>query len=402
MTHHIDDAGETLTAELLAIHPDARDLIYTAADATRRTALIGGPELSVIVPIRNEALNIRPLVEALHRALTFIDWEVIFVDDDSADGTIPLLRRVGAEDHRVRLLHRIGRRGLSSACIEGIQASTAPYVAIMDGDMQHDEALLPRMLETLMTEPFDVVVGSRYVAGGGVGDWDSTRVGISNVATRLSRLVLHTPITDPMSGFFMMRREAFDGAVRRLSAISFKILVDVLVSSAVPLRVKELPYEFRQRHAGESKLDSQVVVEYLLLLADKMIGRFIPIRFLLFSIVGTIGLFAHLTVLWLCLGLIGLPFIAAQSLATGIAMIGNFTLNNLFTYRDRRLKGWKFLRGLASFAAVCSFGAVANIGIATFLYGTPNTGWLLAGIAGAAMNSVWNYAVSSVVTWKRT
>ena len=360
-----------------------------------------GAELTLVVPTRNERDNIAPLVDRLRQVLAGTAWEVIFADDDSTDGTIDEVRRLARLDARVRLLHRIGRRGLASACIEGIQASAAPYVGVMDADLQHDEALLPQMLAVLQGEPIDLVIGSRYVAGGGVGEWDSTRASISGVATRLGRLVLKAEVADPMSGFFMMRRDAFDGAVRGLSALGFKILVDLLASSPKPLRIKELPYQFRPRVAGESKLDAQVAWEFLMLLADKLVGHIVPIRFLLFSIVGVIGVGAHLAVLWLALNAAQLDFAISQALATGTAMVGNFTLNNIFTYSDRRLAGWGFLRGLLSFAAICSVGAVANVGVASFLFGTQHSSWWFAGVAGAAMSSVWNYAVSSVVTWKR-
>jgi dolichol-phosphate mannosyltransferase len=360
-----------------------------------------GAELTLVVPTRNECDNIAPLVERLRHVLAGIAWEVIFADDDSTDGTIAEVTRLARLDRRVRLLHRIGRRGLASACIEGVQASAAPYIGIMDADLQHDEAILPQMLAVLRGEKVDLVVGSRYVAGGGVGEWDATRANISNMATRLGRLVLKADIADPMSGFFMMRREAFDGAVRNLSAMGFKILVDLLASSPTPLRIKELPYHFRPRVAGESKLDTQVVWEFLMLLADKMVGHIIPIRFMLFSIIGVIGLGAHLVVLWLALNLVHLDFPIGQGLATATAMVGNFTLNNLFTYSDRRLRGWRFFQGLASFAVICGVGAAANIGVAAFLFDSQHSSWWFAGVAGAAMSSVWNYAVSSVVTWKR-
>jgi len=360
-----------------------------------------GPELSVIVPTRNERENIRPLFDRLSRVLSGLDWEAIFVDDDSTDGTIAELHRLAQADRRARIVHRIGRRGLASACIEGIQASTAPYAAVIDADLQHDEALLPRMLATLKSEPIDIVVGSRYIEGGGVGGWDRKRASISGLATRLGRLVLRVGIADPMSGFFMVRREAFDGAVRQMSALGFKILIDLLASSTVPLRVRELPYQFRPRVAGESKLDSQVAWEYLMLLADKLVGHILPVRFILFSLVGLVGLGAHLAVLGLAYNVIGLEFALSQAIATITAMIGNFTLNNFFTYSDRRLVGWGFLRGLVSFGLICGVGAIANVGIAAFLLGREHASWWLAGVAGAAMSSVWNYAVSSVITWKR-
>jgi dolichol-phosphate mannosyltransferase len=360
-----------------------------------------GAELTLVVPTRNECLNIEPLVERLRVVLAGVAWEVIFADDDSTDGTIAEVTRLARLDRRVRLLHRIGRRGLASACIEGVQASAAPFIGIMDADLQHDEALLPQMLAVLKDEDIDLVVGSRYVSGGGVGEWNATRANISDIATRLGRLVLKADVADPMSGFFMMRRDAFDGAVRNLSAMGFKILVDLLASSPTPLRIKELPYQFRPRVAGESKLDTLVAWEFLMLLADKLVGHIVPIRFILFSAVGVIGLGAHLVVLWLALNLAHLDFSIGQGLATGTAMVGNFTLNNLFTYSDRRLRGWHFLQGLVSFTLICSVGAAANIGVASYLFGSQHSSWWFAGVAGAAMSSVWNYAVSSVVTWKR-
>jgi dolichol-phosphate mannosyltransferase len=359
-----------------------------------------GAELTVVIPTLNERQNIAVLVEKLREVLREIHWEVIFVDDDSRDGTRAAVSELARADRRVRLLHRIGRRGLASACVEGVQTSTAPYIAIMDADLQHDETLLPRMLETLKSEPLDVVVGSRYVAGGDIGGWDSRRAGMSRLATRLGQLIFKGEVADPMSGYFMLRREAFDESVRRLSAVGFKILIDLLASAERPLRVKELPYRFRPRVAGESKLDSLVAWEYVVLVADKTVGRFVPVRFILFGLIGLLGLGLHLIVLWLGLNVAAVPFASAQAIATGTAMVGNYTLNNWLTYRDRRLKGWRFVRGLISFVLICSIGAVANVGLASFLFGNGRSSWWLAGIAGAAMSSVWNYAVSAVFTWR--
>jgi dolichol-phosphate mannosyltransferase len=354
------------------------------------------------VPTRNEHDNVRPVYEALCRTLEGINWEAIFVDDDSQDGTPEAVCRLAGVDRRVRCIQRIGRRGLASACVEGILASSASYVAVMDADLQHDERLLPHMLKTLKTEPtVDAVVGSRYVEHGGIGSWSRHRRWLSSVATRIARSILRVPIADPMSGFFMVRREAFQGAVRRLSGIGFKILLDLLASSPRPLQVKEIPFHFRERYAGESKFDPLIGWEYLMLLADKVIGHIIPTRFLVFGLVGGLGLVVHLAILWLCLNPLGLTFELSQAMATGVAMIGNFTLNNWLTYHDRRLTGWKFVRGLVSFALICSFGALANVGIASLLFTQQHSLWWVAGIAGAAISSVWNYAVTSTFTWRK-
>jgi dolichol-phosphate mannosyltransferase len=378
------------------------DLPATAAAPTHeaRGATTPGPELTIVVPTRNEHDNVRPVYDALCRALLGIDWEAIFVDDDSEDGTAEAVCRLANFDRRVRCIQRIGRRGLASACVEGILASAAPNVAVMDADLQHDEQLLRRMLYILKTEPMvDAVVGSRYVEHGSIGVWSRHRARLSSVATRVGRSILRVPIADPMSGFFMVRREVFQKSARRLSSIGFKILLDILASSPRPLQVKEIPFHFRNRHAGESKFDALIGWEYLMLLADKIIGHIVPIRFILFALIGGLGLFVHLAVLWFCLNPMQLSFELSQATATGVAIIGNFTLNNWLTYHDRRLTGWRFVGGLLSFALICSFGAVANVGIATLLFSQQHLFWWVAGIAGAAMSLVWNYAVTSALTW---
>ena len=360
---------------------------------------MAAPELCVVIPVLNERDNIAPMVARLQAVLAGIDWEVMFVDDDSADGTRTAVRAAAAAEPRVRLLHRIGRRGLASAFIEGAQASLATNIAALDGDLQHDETLLPKMLAVLRDGRADVVIGSRHAEGGGMGDFAAARVGMSNFATLLARPLLRTPVSDPMSGFFMLPRDVFDRAVRRLSAMGFKILLDILASLPEPPRVVELPYEFRSRQHGESKLDAGVLRDYLLLIVDKLIGHILPVRFVLFAGVGAVGIAAHLLVLRL--GLTVLDFSAAQTLATAVAILGNFLLNNTFTFRDRRLRGWRFATGLATFAAISAVGAVANVNVAALLFGPAHSGWLLAGMGGAAMSLVWNYAVSSAVTWRR-
>lgn len=359
------------------------------------------PELTVVVPTFNEAGNLAAVVAEVEQALAGVDWELLFVDDDSPDGTADRAREMAQRDRRVRCLQRIGRRGLASACIEGMLASSAPYVAVMDGDLQHDPALLPAMLETLRGGGTDIVIGSRHVVGGGVGDLSSQRQGISRLATRLSRAVLKVDLSDPMSGFFMLARPALMDCLRHgVSAIGYKILVDLFASAPRPLRFAELPYTFRARQAGHSKLDSKVVWDYLMLLADKLFGRFVPVRFLAFSAVGGLGVGVHLTVLWLAFRGLGMDFVAAQALATLVAMGFNYVLNNSLTYRDRRRRGWRFFTGWLSFVLACSVGAFANVGIAAYLFDR-QTFWLLSALSGVLVGAVWNYAVTSVYTWRK-
>ena len=361
----------------------------------------GVAELAIIIPTLNEAGNIDPLLARLDRVLAGIAWEVVFVDDDSTDRTREAIRAVERRDPRVRAMHRIGRRGLASACIEGALTTSAPYVAVMDADMQHDEGLLPEMLRVLTSESLDIVVGSRYVEGGGFGDLSRSRVWISSLATRISRRILKADVADPMSGFFMMRREAFDAAVRNLSGMGFKILMDLFASSPQPLKFRELAYEFRARAYGDSKLDTLAVWEYVMLVGDKLVGHIIPVRFLSFALVGALGLVVHLSVLGVALRLVGFTFEISQAAATLTAMVCNFALNNVLTYRDLRLRGWDFVRGLVSFFLVCAAGAVANVGVGTVLFDNLALPWWLAGVAGAVVGAVWNYAVSGVFTWRK-
>jgi dolichol-phosphate mannosyltransferase len=358
-------------------------------------------ELAIVIPTLNECANVAVLVERLGRVLRGCRWEVIFVDDGSVDGTVRELETACRENPRLRCLRRLGRRGLSSAVVEGIQSTFAPFVAVMDADLQHDEQLLVPMLEALRRGTADIVVGSRYCAQGEVGDWSARRQSISRVATRLSRLVLKgRTLSDPMSGFFMVRHDVFDGAANALSLQGYKILLDLLASSPADVRVLEMPYRFGTRLHGASKLDAAVVIDYLLLLVEKVCNGWLPARFVLFMGVGLTGVVLHMAALAVLLRL-GLAFVAAQALAALVAMTGNFFLNNVITYRDRRLHGLgPLLVGLLSFYLVCAVGAVANVGIASVAF-SEHYSWWLSGLCGIVVGAVWNYAASSVFTWRK-
>ena len=356
-------------------------------------------EVAVVVPTLNEAANVEKLIAGLSIVLAGRGWEVLFVDDNSPDGTSELVRRIGRTSRHIRIVQRVGRRGLSSAVVEGILATAAPIIAVMDGDLQHSEEALPRLIDAIADGGADIAVGTRYVAGGGIGDWDKDRARMSWLATRAGQIALGTEVSDPMSGFFAVRRDAFERALPRLSAIGFKILIDILASSPAPLKVAEIPYQFRTREAGESKIGARVIAEYAELIADKTIGRFVPVRLLKFLMVGGLGVFVHLAVLRTILGA-GNAFVTAQTAAVMTAIAFNFFLNNSFTYADRKLKGWRLIGGLASFYAISALGAVANIGIGTWMAGHDER-WWVAGIAGVVVGAIWNFAMSSALTWRK-
>ena len=363
------------------------------------------PQLAVIVPAFNERDNVVPLYDLVSKAMGAIPFEFIVVDDNSPDGTAGVVKELARRHANVRCIHRIGRRGLSSAVIEGISASAAPYFAVIDADHQHDERILPQMLDKALAGDH-VVVGTRYGGDGAVGEGLSkTREAGSKFATQLSGLVTGRALSDPMSGFFLMRRDVFDEIAPSLSNEGFKILLDIIVSATrararhgKELKIGEVPYTFRPRHAGESKMSSIVVVQFLGLVLSKLTGGLLPPTFLLFGLVGGLGVFVHMGVL-LGAGSAGFNFYWAQTLATIVAMTFNFILNNELTYANKKLRGWRYLTGLLSFYAVCSIGAIANVSVASWIYMLDRSFWI-AGIAGVLMSVVFNYSVTKVFTWR--
>jgi dolichol-phosphate mannosyltransferase len=359
-------------------------------------AAAAGAELTVVAPTFNESGNVARLVEKLDATLAGVAWEVIFVDDNSPDGTASLVKEIAARDPRVRCLRRVGRRGLAGAVVEGALASAAPYVAVIDADMQHDETLLPRMLNVLRGGDVDLVVGSRYLEAGGLATgFSPARKAASQFATALGRKALKADLSDPVSGFFMIRREAIDRVAARLEPTGFKILFDIIASQPEPLRVRELPYAFAAREAGESKLDNRVALEYLGLVASKLSRGLISPRIIFFGLVGLSGVLVHMSVLWAAQGL---GFAIAQALAGTTAMTSNYFINNIITYRDKRLKGWKLLFGYLRFCALCAIGLVASVGIGSELHahGVP---WPVAGLAGAVSGAAWNYVSTYLGVW---
>lgn len=377
-----------------AIRPGT-DNAAQAPEATPRS-----PQLSVVVPTYNERDNVTVLYRRLDAVLAGIAWEVVFVDDNSPDGTSDVVRALAQRDNRVRCVRRIGRRGLSGACIEGILASSAPYAAVIDADLQHDETQLPKMLALLTSGQAELVVGSRYIEGYKTEGFNKQRAGASALATELARKALRVEIADPMSGFFMIRRDRFEQLAPKLSVHGFKILLDVVASANGSLRAVEIPYTFGARQHGESKLDSMVALDFLGLVLAKFTNDAVSLRFLLFAMVGGIGLIVHLTTLFIALQLFKAPFAEAQAAGALVAMTSNFILNNFLTYRDQRLKGFALLRGLIAFYIVCSVGLLANVGVAFSVYDQEPI-WWLAGMAGALMGVVWNYAMSGLFVWRK-
>jgi dolichol-phosphate mannosyltransferase len=369
-----------------------------AAAVRAQTGAGSGYELSVVVPTFNERANVGVLVERVDAALKGIAWQIIVVDDDSPDGTAEAVKAIAARDARVQCIRRVRRRGLAGAVIEGVLASAAPYVAVIDGDLQHDETLLPRMLETLKAGPAELVVASRYVGDSGeVEALDPVRRLGSRFANWLGRRVLRQHLSDPVSGFFMIRRERVEAVAQHLATVGFKVLFDIIASQPEPLAIVELPYVFRERVAGGSKLDRRMVIDYLGLLLNKLTGGIIPTRALMFGLVGASGVAVQLIAVKAFL-VFGFGFSLAQFAGSMVAMTSNYLINNEVTYRDRRKSGWALLLGYLKFCALCSIGLAANVAVASKLYQlTPI--WWLASAAGAGFGALWNYVTTAAAVW---
>ena len=357
--------------------------------------------LTIVVPTYNEKLNVRPLVSLLDKALVDINWEVVFVDDDSPDGTADEVRELAKTRLDVRVIHRIGRRGLSGACIEGILSSAAPYVAVMDGDLQHDETVLISMIASFNADPeLNLVIGSRNVEGGSSGNGLSgIRSFGSDMATVMARKLLKIRVQDPMSGFFMIKLESFGDVVGELQRQGFKILTDLLSASRGSWKIKEIPFVFKERQYGQSKMDSAVTLEYFGLILARLTGGAISIRFVLFLFVGLTGILVQLLMVGIFLNVMFLSFFYSQILAVILAMTSNFFLNNILTYRDQSLSGKYILFGLLSFYFVCSLGAVANVAVANLVYNFVPL-WILASFFGSVISSLWNFMSSKWLTWR--
>jgi dolichol-phosphate mannosyltransferase len=358
------------------------------------------PTLSIVVPTYQESANIPILFERIKCALGEAPWELIVVDDDSPDGTSNVAFALAAEDRRIRCLRRVNRSGLAGAVIEGWMSSSADLVAVIDGDLQHDETILPKMYEALATGSRNLAIGTRVREGSG-GSFSPARQRLSNLGAWVFRRIAGAAVTDPMSGFFMIRREIVARFAPRLSADGFKILVDVILSAGSGLKIAEVPYVFRKRNAGESKLTPLVGIDFLGLVVHHATAGVLPIRFVLFAVIGAGGLIVHIVTLSAVRHSFAMMnFDAAQLIATIVAMGSNFILNNEITYRPYRYSGLGMVVGFLSFALGCSVGALANIDVASWLFKANET-WWAAGLAGAVLSVVWNYAVSTNLIWRR-
>ena len=361
--------------------------------------------LTVVVPTFNESKNIREMHRRLEKVLDGVSWEVIFVDDASPDGTGEVVRALARTDRRVRLIERHDRRGLSSAVVEGALAASADVVAVMDGDLQHDESVLIGLYEEVASGRAEIASASRFLQEDGADGLSSARrLKMSNTGIRLANSAFGLELTDPLTGFFAIRRATVLEALPHLSGQGFKILLDLITATPVRPRVVELPFRFRPRLHGESKLDRRVMYDFFLFFIEKKMRPVLPLpaRFISFALVNGVGILVHLATLVVMVGLLGLGFTLGQLIGTFLGMAFNFTVNNAVTYSDQTLKGRRFIVGFGLFCVLCSVGVVANIGMANILHERyTEASYVLPALAGALIAVVWNYAATQAFVWGR-
>jgi len=359
-----------------------------------------GNDVAVVVPVFREADNIASLISELHHYLNAYDWEVVFVDDDSDDGTATAVRSYARADERVRLVLRVHERGLASAATAGMLTTKSLCIVVMDGDGQHDPRYIPHLVGPIVREEADIVSAARGLDQLDDAALNLRRRHLSSFANRITVAFLRRPVMDPMSGFFAISSKAFHQCVRRLSAGGFKLLLDLLISNP-NMRHREIAFEFRKRLAGKSKLDLANAWQLVCFLISKALGSALPPAFISFGLVGGSGVLVHFAILYPAFWS-GWPFTTGQLIAALVASAWNFVFNNSLTFRDRQLSGWGLLTGFAKYIAIASVGIAANVAVASASFNNFHGLVALSALAGIAVDAVWKYCMSNLLVWQNT
>jgi dolichol-phosphate mannosyltransferase len=357
--------------------------------------------LSIVLPTFNERVNVGPIVEQLLPLGDSYNLEILFVDDDSSDGTADAILRLSRQYPCIRLIRRVGRFGLSSAIKEGILDSTGDVILVMDCDGQHEPAAVFTTVSKLLDSDLDLLIGSRFHPEASIEGLSAKRQRQSTLANRVARFSLprYRTLTDYMSGFFALRPERALGYVRQVDVSGFKFLYELLALSGGHLRVAEVPLEFQARISGESKLNLAVVWDLGISILHTLLLRSVPRRALSFALVGATGIVSHLLLFSVAHKWLAFTFEQAQTSAVIGAASTNFLINNLLTFRVQQLKGLALLIGLIRFLLVTSLGMVANVGVSSVIYHQGSGTALMAMFAGIAVDFVWKYAASSRFVW---
>ena len=355
-------------------------------------------EFSLIVPTYCESQNIAILVERVHQSLSSYSYELVVVDDNSPDGTSEIANSL-SQQYPVRVITRRNERGLASAVVEGFKQARGDILGVIDADLQHPPEVIPELLETVMSGA-DVVIASRYVEGGGSEGWSASRKIISKGSKLLAQVLLSSArgIKDPLSGFFLLRREVIDGV--ELSPTGYKILLEVLVKGKAR-EIAEVPYIFRVRERGTSNLTSGEGIRYLKHLTRLTGLQEGAIRFVKFGLVGLSGVLVNEGLLWLLTENLGLYYLLSAAIAVETAIITNFILNDIWTFRDRRTPGNISLLGRGLKFNLVSLGGLGiNIAILWTVTEVVGISYLISNLIGIAGATLWNYTINTLWTWR--
>jgi len=345
-------------------------------------------KISVIVPTYNEKENLGRLVERVFEALKGVDFEIVVVDDNSPDGTGQLADQIALKNSNVKAVHRPGKLGLGTAILDGVKASEGEFVSVIDADLQHPPELLKVMLEKAV-EGNDVVIASRYVEGGRVEGWSFTRRLISKGALWLSHILLPRTrgVKDTLSGYFVFKKDVIGGV--QFNARGFKLLIEILVKGKYN-KVVEVPYTFKPREVGESKMKLNEIFNYL-----RQVIRLSNYRAFKFMAVGVSGVFVNLGALWYLKSFIGISELVAGALAIELSILSNFLLNDFWTFRDRR-RG-RFVHRLIKCHG-SAIGPLVNFVTLVVLVWV-GVHYLVSDAIGILLGFAANYLFSETVIW---
>ena len=353
---------------------------------------------SLIIPTYNERDNIVPLVERIHKALAGYNYKVLFIDDDSKDGTAELIRAL-SEKYPVEVIVRKDKRGLASAVVDGIGYAKGDIIGVMDADLQHPPEVLSDLLKAI-EDGADMAIASRYVPGGSCEGWGLARRITSRGAIFIAHVLL--PLTrrikDPMAGFFVFKKQAIASA--NLKPTGYKILLEIVMEGKFQ-NIAEVPYTFKTRSRGQSKLNMRQQIDYLKHIYSLMRRTGELLRFAKFCLVGGSGVGVNEGLLWLFREQASLPLPVASAISVEVSIISNFFFNNYFTFRDRRSSEAKSTSyRLLKFNLVSLVGLGINVGILTLFTNVVGLHYLYSNLIGIAIAAIWNYILSTWWTWR--
>jgi len=363
------------------------------------------PEISIILPTLNEEKNIGILLPKIQHILKDYTYEVIVVDDSSTDKTRHIAEEFFAINNNGFVLYRGALSGLSSAIYDGFNIASGNFLIVMDADLQHDEAILPEIINKIATGKYDICIASRNIENGGYGNLILTRKLLSKFGIWLANFILNMKLSDPMSGYFGLSRKLFEEIKHSINPRGFKLLLEILYKSK-NVNIAHIPYNFKVRKFGKTKLTPAIGFEYLLALLDLKLGWVISYRFILFGFVGFIGSCLNFS-FFITFLYFEVPILWSVFYAASLGMIWSFLANNFFTFSEYRYARKKILLGLFFYLFLSLPGIFVQISVTSFLSNLMQGSfylsdylyfiYLVAVICGAALN----YIIHLNITWKK-